>query len=159
MKHSSYRLPAAILCALCLSIIACFGTQNNNVSVQPAPLEKEKSTKLEALLVGQWHYKETRTSAQGKGYKNNGDMAWALDKAGSFVYQQRTGLSGTVSGKWWLDGRNLHFRSGGNGTLSAYRIEEWSSGQMIWYSYREQTYFLVERIGLIQASHTTDFPK
>ena len=104
MKHSSYRIPALVLCALCLSILACFGTQNNSVSVQPAPLEKEQSTQLEALLIGQWQYKETRSSADGKGYKNNGDMAWALDKTGSFVYQQRAAFSGAVSGKWWLDG-------------------------------------------------------
>jgi len=156
MKKMSYRLPALALCALCFSILACMGTQNNSVTVQPAPLDKEKSEQLETLLVGQWAYKETRTTVEGEGYKNSGDMAWALNDAGQFIYQQRSAFSGTVSGKWWLDGRNLHLRSSGNGTLSAYRIEEWSSGRMVWYSYREKTYYMVERMGLIQASHTSE---
>ena len=151
-------LPRRALCALgalAICSLACFSSKQKPVQVQPAPMEDEASEqRLATLLVGQWEHKETRQSASSGRMSGEEGMVWGLNSGSRFVYQQRSLFSGGVTGEWWLDGRNLHFRADGTGTLSAYRVEEWSSGRMVWYSYREKTYYMVERAGLIQASFT-----
>ena len=147
-RPRSLRAHIVLACAIAPLALACFGSSANRVPVSEAPMEEPEQRRLGLTLVGTWEHAETRSAPDVDGVAGDPDMMWRFDKSGTFYFQSGSGRP-PVMGRWWLEGRNLVLSLYHTDRPTTYRVDEWSPGQMLLFSYRDATYYLVDRADMI----------
>lgn len=139
---------ALVVVSLAASTLACALFRSG--APEPAPLESAKQEELRQTLAGHtWRHTHTARSVNGPRQPLlSAQIEWSFRENGTMTYDQKTVVSGTNSGQWHLEGRNIIIKGlRGNKTV-AYRVEEWGDAEMTWFNYRLGDYYIVRNIGV-----------